>query len=76
MDALENWTKIWVKGRRRPCAAKPQEEESHAVRKINRAVSMKIAIEDSKRCSIAAEKERERLKTVSQRRGVDETISF
>ena len=40
---------------------------------LARAV-MKIVIEDRKRCNIPAE--RERLKTVSQRRRVDETKSF
>ena len=53
---------------------KLQERVRHAVRKINRAITMKIAIEDSKRCNIPVK--RERLKTVSQRRGVDEMESF
>ena len=42
----------------------------HAVSKTNKAVSMKIAIEDSKRCNIPAK--REKLKTVNQRKEVDE----
>ena len=46
----------------------------HAVSKIRRAVSMKIAVKESKRDNIAAT--RKRLKTVSQRRGVDKTKSF
>ncbi|MPC81589.1 hypothetical protein E2C01_076214 [Portunus trituberculatus] len=57
--------------RRKPSAARPQEEVRHAVSKIKRAVSMKIAIKDSKRCNIP--EVRKRLKTVNQRRGVDET---
>ena len=58
-----------MRGRRKFYAARPQEEGRHAFSKINRAVSMKIVIEDSKRCNIL--EVRERLKTVSQRRGVD-----
>ena len=67
MDRIEE------RGIRKSCAAKPQEERRDAVGKINRAVSMKIAIGDTKRSNIPAK--RERLKTVSQRRGV-ETKSF
>ena len=67
--------RIGVRGRRKSCAARPREKgRRHAVSKIRRAVSMKIAVEDSKRGNIAAE--RKRLKTVSQRRGIDETKSF
>ena len=51
-----------------------EEDRRHAVSKINRVVNMKIAIEDSKRCNIPAKKER--LKTVSQKRGVDEKKRF
>ena len=43
----------------------------HAVSKIRGAVSMKIAVKESKRGNIAAM--RKRLKTVSQRRRVDKT---
>ena len=42
--------------------------------KIRRAVIMKIAVKESKRGSIA--EMRKRLKTVSQRRGLDKTKSF
>ena len=63
-----------VRGRRKSCAAKLQENRRHAISKINGAVSMKIVIEDRKRFNILAK--RKRLKTVSQRRGVDETKSF
>ena len=66
--------RIGVRERRKLCVASPQEEGRHAVSKINRAFDMKIAIEDSERCNIMPK--RERLKTVSQRRGVDETKSF
>ena len=60
---------------RKPCAARPEEEERrHAVSRIRRAVGMKIAIKDSKRYNILSV--RKRLKTVSQRRGVDKTKSF
>ena len=55
--------RIGVRGRRKSCVARPREEERHAVSKIKRAVSMKIAVKDSKRGNIAAE--RKRLKTVS-----------
>ena len=53
---------------------RPQEERRHAVNKINTAVIINIEIEDSKRFNIPVE--RERPKTVSQRRGVDKTKSF
>ncbi|MPC11527.1 hypothetical protein E2C01_004194 [Portunus trituberculatus] len=56
-----------MRGRRKPCAAGPQEEGRHAVSKI-------IAIKYSERCNISAV--RKRLKTVSQKREVDETKSF
>ena len=36
-----------MRGKRTPCAARPQEEGRYAVSKINRAVSMKREIEDS-----------------------------
>ena len=45
------------------CAARPQEGGRHAVSKFRRAVTMKIAIKDSKRSNIAAKFQR--LKTVS-----------
>ena len=66
--------RIWVRGRRKSCAEMQQEDGRQAVSKISRAVNMKIAIEDSKRCNISAK--RGRLKAISQRRGVDETKSF
>ena len=55
-------------------AARPPEEGRLAVSKIRRAVSMKVTVENSKRGNITAK--RERLKTVSQKRGIDETKSF
>ena len=63
-----------VRERRQCCAARQWEEGRQAVSKIKRAVSMKITAEDSKRGNTAAM--RERLKTVSQSRGIDETKSF
>ena len=60
-----------MKGKIKPCAARPQEEGRHVVSKTNRAVGMKIAIEDGKKCNIPVK--RERVKTVNQRRRVDET---
>ncbi|MPC62252.1 hypothetical protein E2C01_056335 [Portunus trituberculatus] len=44
---------------------KPQVEERHAVSKINRAISMKIAIKDRKKCNIPAVR-----KSVMQREAV------
>ena len=58
-----------MRGRRKFCVVGLQEDGRHALSNINRAVSMKIAIEDRKRCNILAN--RESLKTVSQRRGID-----
>lgn len=52
-------------------AAEPQERKRHAVSKLRRAVSRKIAITDWKRCSIATEFESK--KTASKRRIVDKT---
>ena len=66
--------RIGVRERRKSCAARPKKEGRHAVSKIRRAVSMKTAVENSKRCNIAAM--RKRLKTVCQRRGIDEMNSF
>ena len=65
---------IRVLDKTKVCAARPQEDGRHADSKINRAVSIKTTIEDSKRFNIPAK--RERLKTVSRRRGIDETKNF
>ena len=46
----------------------------HAVNKFNRTVSMKTPIEEQE--MERSDKDRERLKTVSQKRGGDETKSF
>ena len=56
------------------CAARPLEQGKHAVSEIRRAVSMEVAVKESKKGNIAVM--RKRLKTVSQRRGVDKTKSF
>ena len=66
-----------MRGRSKSCATRPREQERHAVSavsEIRRAVSMKIAVKESKSGNIAAM--RKRLKAVSQRRGVDKTESF
>ena len=52
-----------VSVRRKSCSAR------NAVSKINKAVSLKISIEDNNRCNIP--EVRKRLKTVSQKKGVD-----
>ena len=67
-----------MKGRRKFCAKRPHEGGGHAVSKINKAASMKITIEDSKRGNIPAKIER--LKTVRQeefmrRKAFDFTLS-
>ncbi|MPC21043.1 hypothetical protein E2C01_014016 [Portunus trituberculatus] len=56
-----------MRGRRKSC-------ERGCKKRGGIAVSMKIAIKDRKKCNISAV--RKRLKTVSERRGVDETKSF
>ena len=66
--------RIGVRGRSKSCAARPQEQGRHAISEIRRAVSMEVAVKDRKRGNIAAM--RKRVKTVSQRRGVDKTKSF
>ena len=63
-----------MKGRGKSCAARPREQGRHAVSEIRRAVSMEVAVKESKRGNIAAM--RKGLKTVRQRRGVDKTKSF
>ena len=73
-SCISELDRIGMRGRRKPCAARVGEEGRHAVSKISRTVTMKIAIKYRKRCNISAV--RKRLKTVSQRRGVDETKSF
>ena len=55
-------------------AARRREQGRHVVNKIEKTVRMDKTIEDSKRCNISAK--RKMLKTVSQRRGVDETKNF
>ena len=54
--------RIRVRGRGKSCAARPREQGRHAVSKIRGAVSMKKAVKESKRGSIAVM--RKRLKTV------------
>ena len=53
------WTeyRIGMRGNRKPCVARPQEEFSTC--RISRAVSMKMVIEDIKRCHIPAKREKE-----------------
>ena len=68
-SCIRELDRIGVRGRRKSCAMRPQEEGRHAVSNITRAVSMKIAIGDRQRCSIPAR--REGMKTLSQRREVD-----
>ena len=48
-----------VRGRRKSCAPRQQEDWRHTVSKINRAVGMKKPIEDSNRSNIPAKRERE-----------------
>ena len=55
--------KIMMRVCRKSCAARSREGGRHAVSKFKRTVSMKITVEDSKRCNTVAECER--LKTVS-----------
>ena len=61
--------RIGLRGRSKSCAVRPREQGRLAVSEIRRAVSMEVAVKESKRGNIAAM--RKRLKTVSQRRGVD-----
>ena len=46
-----------MRERRKSCAARPKKEGRHAVSKIRRAVSMKIAVENTKKCNIATMRE-------------------
>ena len=65
--------RIVMRERRKPCAERLLFGWRHAVNKINRAVSIKLAKGNTKRCTILAL--RKRLEIVSERRGVDETES-
>ena len=47
-----------MRGRRKTCAAMLQENGRHTVSNINIVLSMKIVIEDSKRCNIKAVRKR------------------
>ena len=73
-SCIRDLDRIGVRERGKSSAARPKKGGKHAVSKIRKAVSMKITVEYSKRANITAK--RERLKTVSQRRGIDETKSF
>ncbi|MPC69002.1 hypothetical protein E2C01_063216 [Portunus trituberculatus] len=44
-----------MRGRTKPCVARPRKDGRHAVSRIRRAVSMKIAVDHSKRCNIPVE---------------------
>ena len=66
--------RIGMRVNRKSCAVRPRDGERHAVSKFRGAVSMKITVEDSKRCNIAAECKR--LKTVSKKKGVNKTKGF
>ena len=66
--------RIGIRVSRKTCAARPREGGRHAVSKFRRAVGMKITVENSKRCNVAAECKR--LKTVSSRREVNKTKNF
>ena len=79
MKILANSSIIWVdrigiRVSRKSCVVRLWEGMRHAVSKFRKAVCMKITVEDSKKCNIAAE--RKRLKTVSKRRGVNKTKNF
>ena len=63
-----------VRERSKSCAARPPEQERHAVSEIRRAVSMEVAVKESKGGNISAM--RKKLKTVTQRSGVDKAKSF
>ena len=63
-----------MRGRSKSCAGRPREQGRHAVSEIRRGVSMEVAVKESKKGNIAVM--RKRLKTVSQRKGVDKTKSF
>ena len=49
-------TRIEMRERRKSCVARLQKEGRHAVSKVSRAITMKIAIEDSTRYNIQAER--------------------
>ena len=66
--------RIGVRGRGKSCAARPREKGRHTVSENRRAISMEVVVKESKGGNIQAM--RKRLKTVSQRRGVDKTKSF
>ena len=66
--------RIGVRRKSKYCAARPREKGRHTVSEIRRAVSMEVAVKKSKGGNISAM--RKKLKTVSQRSGVDKAKSF
>ena len=70
-SCIREMDRIGMRVSRKSCATRPREGRRHAVSKFRRTVSMKIAVQDSNRCNIAAECKR--LKTVNKSRGVNKT---
>ena len=66
--------RIRMRVSRKSCVARPWEERRHAVSKFRRAISMKITVENNKRCNIAVECKE--FKTVSKRRRINKTKSI
>ncbi len=66
--------RVGMREHRKSCAARPRKEGRHAVSKFRRAVTMKTTVEDRQRSNIATVFER--LKTVNQRRRVDDAKDF
>ena len=62
-----------MRGKGKSCAGRPREKGRHAVSEIRRAVSMEVVVKESKGGNISAM--RKKLKTVSQRSGVDKAKS-
>ena len=60
---------------RKSYAVRPQEDRRHAVSKINKEVSMKIAIEDSKGCNIPVKREADREEKLMRQKAFDSILS-
>ena len=58
-SCISEVNRIGVRGRGKSCVARPREQGRHAVSEIRRAVSMKIAVKESKRGNIAAMRKKE-----------------
>ena len=73
-SCVDELDRVGVRERNKSCTLRAKEEGKYTASNIKREVTMKISIEDCKKYNIPSQEER--LKTVRQKREVDETKSF